>query len=66
MNALLNVGHPDLRCSLYTNSISVALQALTVISMGDVADHRECGSVWTTFVMLRKDITQHVTGSDFY
>ena len=34
----------DLRVSLYTNSISVALQALTVISMGDVADHRESGA----------------------
>jgi len=35
------VVHADPRGSLYTNSISVALQALTVISMGEVADHRE-------------------------
>ena len=27
--------------SLYTYSVSVALQAITVISMGGIADHRE-------------------------
>lgn len=32
--------HPKLVSSLYVYSISVALQALTVISMGGVADHR--------------------------
>ena len=35
------IARTDPRGSLYTNSISVALQALTVISMGEVADHRE-------------------------
>ena len=32
--------------SLYVNSISVALQALTVISMGNIADHRAFELIW--------------------
>jgi len=41
MSTLLYVAHINPHGSLYTYSISVALQALTVISMGEVADHRE-------------------------
>jgi hypothetical protein len=41
LDTYLRVVRTDPRGSLYINSISVALQALTVISMGEVADHRE-------------------------
>ncbi|EAU83494.2 autophagy-type protein 22 [Coprinopsis cinerea okayama7 len=58
------IGTPESRCvvklgwvwvdtasySLYTNSISVALQALTVISMGGIADHRSISSILFLFL----------------